>query len=163
MPFVILIHDLTFVAESWRELVRRRAGLYLGLAATEGIAIGLAAAHPNPTAGFGSPLLGPLAYAASQPGVILHYLRLALWPWPLVIDYGWPVAHGVGVLAPGVIVLALIAATVWAVARRAPLGAVGAWFFLTLAPSSSVVPIKDLAFEHRMYLALAAVITLVVV
>ena len=72
-------------------------------------------------------------------------------------------ASRVAGIVAGIIVLALIAATVWAVARRAPLGAVGAWFFLTLAPSSSVVPIKDLAFEHRMYLALAAVITLVVV
>jgi tetratricopeptide (TPR) repeat protein len=35
-------------------------------------------------------------------------------------------------------------------------------FFLILAPSSSVVPIKDLAFEHRMYLPLAPLITLVV-
>ncbi len=30
-----------------------------------------------------------------------------------------------------------------------------------LAPTSSIVPIVDLAFEHRMYLPLAAVVTLV--
>ena len=33
-------------------------------------------------------------------------------------------------------------------------------FFFILAPSSSIVPIADLAFEHRMYLPLAAVIVL---
>jgi tetratricopeptide (TPR) repeat protein len=39
----------------------------------------------------------------------------------------------------------------------------GVWFFLILAPTSSFVPIKDAAFEHRMYLPLAAVATGVVV
>ena len=39
----------------------------------------------------------------------------------------------------------------------------GAWFFLILAPTSSVLPIRDLAFEHRMYLPLAAVVTAAIV
>jgi Flp pilus assembly protein TadD len=39
-----------------------------------------------------------------------------------------------------------------------PLGFLGACFFLVLAPTSSVLPIIDLAFEHRMYLPLAAVV-----
>jgi tetratricopeptide (TPR) repeat protein len=39
----------------------------------------------------------------------------------------------------------------------------GAWFFLTLAPSSSVLPIvTEIAAEHRMYLPLGAVIAVVV-
>ena len=41
-------------------------------------------------------------------------------------------------------------------------GFLGAWFFLILAPTSSFMPIRDLAFEHRMYLPLAAVIALAV-
>lgn len=39
----------------------------------------------------------------------------------------------------------------------------GAWFFLILAPTSSVMPIADLAFEHRMYLSLAAVVAVIVI
>src|SRR5262249_45584014 len=35
--------------------------------------------------------------------------------------------------------------------------------FLILAPTSSVLPIADLAFEHRMYLPLAAVVVVAVV
>jgi hypothetical protein len=45
---------------------------------------------------------------------------------------------------------------------RAMWGFLGAWFFLNLAPTSSVVPIADAAFEHRMYLPLAAIIVGVV-
>ena len=66
-------------------------------------------------------------------------------------------------IAPGVIVIGgLLAATVWALARKPKWGFIGAWFFLILAPTSSIMPIKDLAFEHRMYLPLAAVVAAVI-
>ena len=42
--------------------------------------------------------------------------------------------------------------------RPAGLGIPGGAFFLILAPTSSVIPIVDLAFEHRMYLPLAPVV-----
>ena len=41
------------------------------------------------------------------------------------------------------------------------IGFAGAWFFVILAPTSSVVPLADQPMaEHRMYLSLAAVIAL---
>ena len=52
--------------------------------------------------------------------------------------------------------------TVWCMFRRPAWGFLGGWFFVILAPTSSVLPIIDLAFEHRMYLSLAAVIIVVV-
>ena len=95
--------------------------------------------------------------------MILHYLALAFWPAGLCLDYGWPVAKGVEQIAPGAIVIgALLAATVWALVRRPKWGFVGAWFFLILAPTSSIMPIRDLAFDHRMYLPLAAVVVAVI-
>ena len=95
--------------------------------------------------------------------MILHYLALAFWPARLCLDYGWPVANGIAQIAPGAIVIgALLAATVWALVRKPKWGFVGAWFFLILAPTSSIMPIKDLAFEHRMYLPLAAVVLAVI-
>lgn len=48
--------------------------------------------------------------------------------------------------------------------RRAPLGLLGAWFFVVLAPTSSFIPIvTEVAAERRMYLPLAAPVTLIVV
>ncbi len=40
------------------------------------------------------------------------------------------------------------------------MGFLGIAFFLILSPTSSFAPIADLAFEHRMYLPLATVVTL---
>jgi tetratricopeptide (TPR) repeat protein len=106
----------------------------------------------------------PWQYFYSELGVVLHYLSLAFWPSGLCLDYGWPVATTASQILPGALVLgALAAATVVAVIRRWPAGFLGAWFFLILAPSSSFLPLKDLAFEHRMYLPLAAVIAAVVI
>lgn len=161
-PLLVLAYDRVFLAASWRELRERRGWMYLGLASTWAIAVAVSRAAENPTAGFGMPI-SPIAYAQSQPGVILHYLRLAVWPSPLVFDYGWPVAHGMQVVIPGMVLVALIVVTILVWARSAPMGFLGLWLFVALAPSSSLFPIKDLAAEHRMYLPLIALVVLAVV
>ncbi|MGD1002925.1 MAG: tetratricopeptide repeat protein [Candidatus Brocadiia bacterium] len=159
-PLVVLLYDRTFVAGSFREALRRRWGLYLGLAATWLILVRpvLEAFEPRAqSAGFNLPGLTSLQYAQSEFGVILHYLRLTVWPAGLCLDYDWPIAKNPADIAPGAIVVGiLLAATVWSLVRRPPWGFAGAAFFLVLAPTSSIMPIKDLAFEHRMYLPLAA-------
>lgn len=159
IPIVILLYDRAFLAGSFREAWRRRHGMYLGLAATWVAFLGLFAisASRGQWAGYGL-TVSATEYALSQFGVILHYLRLSFWPFPQVLDYDWPVATTVGEIVPGLLViLTLVAATVWALVRRPAWGLLGAWFFLILAPTSSIMPIADLAFEHRMYLPLAAV------
>ncbi len=145
----------------WRD----RGPLYAGLATTWVILAVLVAGNPRPhSAGFG---LGGWTWWSSlqtQAGVVAHYLRLAVVPYPLVFDYGWPRTASFLEVAPQALLLAaLFAATVVAAVRRQPLGLVGAWFFLVLAPTSSILPIPtEVAAEHRMYLPVAAVITLVV-
>ena len=63
---------------------------------------------------------------------------------------GWPAASAVFVL--------LLAAG-WAVVRRPALGFLGAWFFLILGPTSSVIPIMtEVVAERRMYLPLIVVL-----
>jgi tetratricopeptide (TPR) repeat protein len=160
-PLIVLLYDRTFLAGSLAEGWRRRWGLYVGLAATWGLlaylafSTGLIARQAE----VGAP--DPWSYARSQPGVILHYLRLSLWPSPLCLDYAWPVARGFAEILPGALVIGvLVAATVWGLWGRRAWGFWGAWFFLLLAPTSSILPLTKLAFEHRMYLSLAAVAVL---
>jgi tetratricopeptide (TPR) repeat protein len=79
------------------------------------------------------------------------------------LDYNWPLARTTGeIIPPALVILALLCGTVWALRRKPWVGFLGAWFFIILAPTSTVIPIKDVLFEHRMYLPLAAVIVLVV-
>ena len=160
IPIVILLYDRAFLAGSFREAWRRRWGMYVGLAATWApfALLRLSSSGRSKWAGYGLPVTW-IEYAQSQFGVVLHYLRLAVWPSPLVLDYGWPVARTVGEILPAaVVIVGLAAATGYALIRWPKWGFLGAWFFLILAPTSSVYPIRDIAFEHRMYLPLAAVV-----
>ena len=170
-PLVALLYDRTFLVKSWRDVVQRRGWLYAGLAASWLLLPPLLANAPTEwkaSAGFEFQGIPPLQYARMESVAILHYLRLAFWPHPLCLDYGWgyhwQVVAGAGDVLPDVIVVvALLAGTVWAWNRKPALGFLGAWFFLILAPTSSFMPIADPIAEHRMYLPLAAVVTGVVV
>jgi len=163
-PVIVLWYDRVFIAASWRELCENRGRYYAALAGTWGLLAGLMFATREDYASLGVIVgLSPLEYAQTQPGVVLHYLRLAFWPDPLCLDYAWPVARSARDIAPPALAIAtLLGLTAWSVFRRPALGFLGAWFFLILAPTSSIAPLKDLAFEHRMYLPLAAVVALVV-
>ena len=164
-PLVVLLYDRTFLSGSFRAALARRRGLYAGLAATWGVVIWLLEAthFRGNTAGFGTEGFTALTYLQTQAGVLVHYLRLAIWPAGQCLDYGWRPAHGLTqVVLPGLLILTLLGLTVWALVKRPALGFLGATFFLILAPTSSFVPIRDAAFEHRMYLPLAALVTLAV-
>ena len=170
-PLVTLLYDRAFLVKSWREVWRRRGWLYAGLAASWLLLPPLLAKAPTEwkrTAGFEFQGTPPLQYARMQSVVILRYLRLAFWPHPLCLDYGWryhwQAMVGAGDALPDLLVVtALLAGTIWACCRKPALGFLGAWFFLILAPTSSFIPIADPIAEHRLYLPLAAVVTAVVV
>jgi hypothetical protein len=165
-PILVLLYDRAFLSGSVREAFRKRLWLYGGLSLTWVVLVALMTTGPRTTtAGFGVQGLTPWDYAATQLGVILQYLRLAFWPHPLVVDYSdWPIAKSLADTAPAAGVIgSLVIATVWALRRRPEAGFLGAWFFVILAPTSSVLPIvTEVAAERRMYLPLCAVVTLVV-
>jgi tetratricopeptide (TPR) repeat protein len=112
----------------------------------------------NSTAGFALETITPLKYLASQPGVILHYLRLSVWPDALCIDHGWPLPRTLaGVVVPAAALAVPVLLGLWGAARRRPWAFLPLAFFIHLAPTSSIMPIADLLMEHRVYLALAPV------
>jgi len=165
-PIITLLYDRIFLAGSWLEVWNRRSGLYLALGTTWLILIALVVVN-RALGGYlpGFTVISPWRYAQNQFGAIAHYLRLAFWPDTLCLDYGWQASSvpKSWILAGAMIVSPLLLATVWTLERAPTLGFLGAWFFLTLAPSSSVVPIQDMVAERRMYLPLAAVVTLAVI
>ncbi len=165
-PLMIFWYDRTFVAGTFRRAWQLRWKFYLQLAATWVLLAWLVAGTGGrgQTAGFGAEV-SPWAYALTQCEAIIHYLRLTLWPHPLVFDYGTATIAGLGeVWWQAVVIVGLVVATGYAVARRPAVGFVGVWFFGLLAPSSSFVPVATQTMaEHRMYLALIAPVMLGVI
>jgi len=166
-PLVILLYDSFFVAGSFADAFRERWKLYVGLAATWIIPAALLSV-PNESSssgGFGAAVTdGPVSYFLTQQGVILHYIKLSLWPSGLCIDYDWPPVDGFSwcvMMQAGAVVLTAVVVLLLS-RRRNPFGFVGLWFFVNLLPTSSFLPLADYAAEHRMYLPLISVVIVLV-
>jgi tetratricopeptide (TPR) repeat protein len=161
-PLMVFLYDRTFVAGGFREAWRRRWKFYLPLAGTWILLAWLVAGSGSRSgsAGFGVNISWP-DYALSQIYAVVHYVRLALWPRPLVFDYGTALVTQAGPIIPSALgLLVLLVGTLWALKRRPALGFLGAWFFAILAPTSLVPVVTQPIAEHRMYLPLAAVMVL---
>ncbi len=95
-------------------------------------------------------------YLLTQFSVICTYLRLLFFPINQNLDYDYPLNHhffGWPVF-PSFLVLALVfSAGVYLFMKKKRVPAFGIfWFFLALSIESSVIPISDVIFEHRLYL-----------
>ena len=164
-PIVAVLYDRTFGFGSFREAFRQRGRYYAALCATWLVLIALLWSSPRgDSAGFSGASVSPWTYLLDQSVMIVRYLRLAFWPRGLVLDYGEPAHVTFAEVAPYFIAVAvLLAMTIVALVRRPPIGFLAAWFFLTLAPTSSIMPIStEVGAERRMYLPLMAIVALVV-
>jgi protein O-mannosyl-transferase len=164
IPIVIFLYDRTFVTQSFRRTLTRSWRFFLLLLSSwiPLVIIG-ATAKPFEWAGFDMKVVKPLKFALSEFGVIVHYLKLALWPDPLVFDYFWQLAEKPGEIVPqAMFILILVLLSLWGLVKNHPFGFLGCCFFLLLAPTSSIMPLSDLAADHRMYLPLIPVLTLAI-
>lgn len=164
-PVMFFLYDRIFLSESLRRQIRDRWMLYVGLAATwiALAALMICTLHFHPRVSYAQPCSSPMCYALTQIQVISHYLKLCFLPWPLCLDYAWPLVKSPSeVVGSTFLVVPLVLLTLAALRLRPVLGYLGMWFFGILGPTSSFIPRPDVAFEHRMYLPLAAVVILTV-
>ena len=102
-------------------------------------------------------------YLATEAQVLPQYARVLLLLAHQCFDYFWPYATALrDGIAPGLAVVAVLAAVGVGVARRSPWSFPAAAVFMVLAPTSSVVPIPDAAVEHRLYLPVLGIAVLLV-
>jgi Flp pilus assembly protein TadD len=160
-PLLVVVFDRIFLFSSLRVAVRARAALYAGLAATWVLLAALMMSGGRTTVGFDGGVTA-WDYLLNQFPLIVNYLRLALWPDALVVDYGVPRMLELADVGPSVAIAALLVAlTVAALRFRPQAGFAGVAFFVLLSPTSSVVPIvSEVGAERRMYLPLAALVVL---
>jgi len=143
-----------------------------------------------PTAGFGVVTTSPISYFMTESNVLLYYYSLLILPVNQNIDYDFPLSRGLFSapkadkntrltmpLPPPIVSIlihmALIALAIFLFARslgqKEPAGQCVSffiiWFFVILSPTSSFIPIVDVIFEHRLYLAslgYAVILTLII-
>ncbi len=163
-PVVAVLYDRTFLAGSLRAAWTQRRRLLVALGATWLLLAWLVLSAGGDRGG--TYALTPAAFSAywlTQFEAVARYLWLSVWPSPLIFEYGvtrevrWMAA-----LPYALPVLALGAATIWALVRRPVAGFLGAAFFLVLAPTSLMPGVTQTIVEHRMYVPLASVVALLV-
>ena len=163
VPAAVLLIDRVLVYDSWPALLRARKVLYGGFVAMWFVLAAMLSTGARSAVGFDG---GTTAwvYLLNQARMITQYLKLAFWPRDLVLDYGMPQTLAVGdVWLQGLLVVALAAVVVIALIRKPEAGLLGAWFFITLAPTSSIVPIStEVGADRRMYLPLIGIVVLLV-
>lgn len=164
-PLLVVLVDRTHVYPSWRAAFRARWTLYAALAVGWVVTAALARDTPFFRADGFEIQVSRWTYLLNQAPIVLRYLRLSVWPSDLLFDYGVATAlTWRNVWPSALVVVTLLTATAALLARAPRTGFWFAWFFLTLAPASSVVPIPtEVGAERRMYVPLMAVVVLAVV
>ena len=157
LPAIFILTDYYWNFEFSASLIWRNWKLYVPIA----IGVGLASVRifailrHNPTAGFEMRDLTWAQYFFTECRVIWDYIRLFFIPLGQNLDPDIQIsrniaAHGAIFALAGLLIVSVLA---WIYRRRFPLASYG-WFvwLILLAPTSSLVPIRDPMAERRMYL-----------
>jgi len=98
----------------------------------------------------------PFQYLITQPFVIVHYFSNFILPIHLSADTDWQLVESVAdwrVIA-GVIFIAAMLWIAWVCRRREDMKPVSfgvLWFFIALAPTSSIIPFSEVLNDHRVF------------
>jgi protein O-mannosyl-transferase len=117
------------------------------------------------TAGFGLKDFTWYQYFFTQCRALFVYPAIFLLPANLTADWDFAISRNVidhGAVA-GLIALVILAIVAWRYRRRFPLASYGFFAYLVLmAPTSSILPIKDPVAERRLYFSMLGLLLIVV-
>jgi len=157
IPVVMLVYDFFFLKH--RPLLKRIAfsGTLILLSLIAGIYI-LINMGSGADTGFSVRAFTPVQYLLTQFRVIMTYMRLLFLPVNQTLDYDFRISRSLFDPATALsflFILALLAVAVVSY-RKWRIGSFFLlWFFIILAPTSSIIPVIDPIYEHRVYLASA--------
>jgi len=100
-----------------------------------------------------------LTYLLTEFRVLMTYLRLLVFPVSQNLDYSYPLSRSLLEPTTFASFLALCAIGIAGIAafpRHRIVTFCVFWFYITLSVESTIVPIKDVIFEHRLYLPMMA-------
>jgi len=100
----------------------------------------------------------PWMFFRSQFKVILHYLWIFIWPLNISVEYDWVLSRGFfapDCILPFIALIVIGLATLKTLAKnKASLIAFGIiWFFVAIAPRSSIIPSPELLVDYKTYTA----------
>jgi len=154
-PVMLFIYDVMLLS-SFKDALRRWwVYLFIWLTAAYRLWLSFTYKGGEESAGFGVKLLTPYQYLLTQFNVIWTYVRLLFLPINQNLDYDYPIAKSFFEFPTILSFLAhllVIAFALFMFKRNRLVTFLILWWYITLSPSSSFIPIIDVIFEHRVYL-----------
>jgi len=161
-PFIIILFDYLLVAKTNLNHLKERRGFYILLFLTLGFTAYLIIGGylhnvygKASAAGFGITMVSPFRYLLTEFNVVLYYLLLFIFPYKLNLDYDWQFAKSLFEFPTffSFLIILGIGVALFRMKQKKPLlFFFGLWYFIILAPDSSINPLKDPIFLHRTYL-----------
>jgi len=167
LPALLLLTDFWWNPGFSFAGIRRNWRLYLPMAvgAVGGVIYLLPILLHSPSAGFRMKDLTWYQYFFTQCRALFVYLWLFVLPSHQSADWGFPMSQNIldrGALI-GLLALVALAGLAWFYRRTYRLASFGFFAFLLLmAPTSSVIPIRDAIAERRLYLSMLGLLLIVV-
>lgn len=155
LPFMIILYEVYFLGNKGHS-VRKYAAPFLLLLPVIPIALFFSHAMwkvdivrmaSNPVTG--------IQYFLTQTRVLLTYMRLFFVPLSQNIDYDYSISRTlleIPVLISSLAILITVFIGIKVFSRYRLVSFAIFWFFITLLAESSIIPISDVIFEHRLYL-----------
>ena len=160
LPAAILLYDYFFITKCKLRAILTRWRFYLTFAITAAASSYYLLAEQVVALGATGKTLPRWYYFLTQQRVILRYIRLILLPTGLNLDYDFQPSGSIRDVAVPLAFLVFLGVIIvgWKWRSTKPIFSFSIfWFFITLSPTSSIIPISDVIFEHRLYLPLAGV------
>ncbi|HBR16186.1 MAG: hypothetical protein A3G39_09745 [Deltaproteobacteria bacterium RIFCSPLOWO2_12_FULL_43_16] len=182
LPALIFLYDYCFIAGNDIKKLAPRLPLYvvllIMLAFLAAPTFTGLKETPGESVGFGVQSITPKEYLFTQFNVLIYYITLLFVPINQNLDYDFPISKGLFEI-PAVkdgtilnfpippafislmIILSIVGVAIYLFTRHAQritqhgrlIAFFILWFFIILSPTSSFIPIIDVIFEHRLYLA----------
>lgn len=155
LPAILLLYDYTFLSRHtqrrwWERIIRYHLPFLIVLAAyfiwrhylygSVGRAV-----YPHSIS----------SYLLTESHVIFNYIKLLFFPFNLNVDPDFPISTSLFEPSIFISIVVLIGVLTGALIffkdyREISFGIF--WFFITISPTSSIVPLEDVMAEHRVYL-----------
>jgi tetratricopeptide (TPR) repeat protein len=170
LPALLLVTDYWWNPGFSFHGIRRNWKLYLPMAlgAAGGEAFFwnlITGASTGGTAGFGITDFTWYQYFFTECRALFVYIGIFLLPVNLTADWDFPISRTIldrGAIF-GLLALLALAAVAWRYRRRFPLASYGYFVFLLLmSPTSSILPIKDVITERRLYFSMFGLVLILV-
>jgi protein O-mannosyl-transferase len=163
LPGLLLLTDFWWNPGFSFKGIRDNWKLYvpMALGALAGVAYFWRVLTTGTTAGFAMKDLTWYQYFFTECRALFVYLREFVWPAGLNADWDFPISQTIldrGALI-GLLALLALAGVAWHFRRRYPLASFGFFVFLVLmAPTSSILPIRDPLAERRLYFGILGLV-----